>query len=281
MVLEFFSEYSTINILGTQMTVASLIMAAIIMTVGVIVARIISASFKKYFAANLPQNTSSSIHKILYYGIILVSFLAVVTSQGIDLSGLMVAGGIFGIVLGFAAQSVVSNLFSGIFLMFDKPAQPGDLIEIPQNKIYGKLIEITILSTRIKLFDGSVIRVPNEKVFTSEIRNVSTSPVRRLEVTLGIAYKEDVDKAIPVIKKALDRLPYVLKEPQTEVWTEQLADSSVNLRVLTWIPRDEWDQVGPIFLKEIKKELDKSGIEIPFPQRVVHFVEAKKGQVQK
>lgn len=276
MVLEFFSEGSTINVLGNEMTVASLIMGILIMIVGVIVARIISSSFKKYFAANLPQNTASSIHKLLYYGIIVVTFLAVITSQGIDLSGLMVAGGIFGIVLGFAAQSVVSNLFSGIFLMFDKPARPGDLIEIPQSKIYGRLMEITIFSTRIKLFDGTVIRVPNEKVFTSEIRNVSGSPVRRLETILGIAYKEDVDQATQVIKKALAKLPYVLKEPQTEVWTEQLADSSVNLKVLAWIPRDEWDQVGPIFLKEIKKEIDDAGIEIPFPQRVVYFVGAKK-----
>ena len=271
MVFEIFSDISAINILGNQISVISLVIGIIIMIVGVIIARIISSIFKKYLTANLPDNVAINMHKIIYYGIIVITLLAVVTSQGVDLSGLMVAGGIFGIVIGFAAQSVVSNLFSGIFLMFDRPAKTGDLIEIPQSNIYGKLIDITVFSTRIKLFDGSVMRVPNEKVFTSEIRNVSGSEVRRLEVTLGIAYKENIDHAIEVIKNAVARLPYVLREPKPEVWTEQFADSSVNLKILTWIPRDEWDNVGPILLKEIKKEIDISGIEIPFPQRVVHY----------
>lgn len=271
MVFDIFSDTSTINVLGTQVSVSSLVIGAIIMVAGVVVARIIGTLFKRYFATNLPGNVATNLHKLIYYGIIIVTLLAVITSQGIDLSGLMVAGGIFGIVIGFAAQSVVSNLFSGIFLMFDRPAKTGDLIEIPQSNTYGRLMDITIFSTRIKLFDGSIMRVPNEKIFTSEIRNVSGSEVRRLEVTLGIAYKEDIDHAIAVIKKAVSRLPYVLREPKPEVWTEQLADSGVNLKVLTWIPRDEWDNVGPILLKEIKKDIDDAGIEIPFPQRVVHY----------
>lgn len=273
MVFEFFSTTSTINILGNQISIGSLVIGIIIMVVGVIIARIVGVIFKRYLAANFPDTTAKSLHKLIYYGIIIVSLLAVITSQGIDLSGLMVAGGIFGIVIGFAAQSVVSNLFSGIFLMFDRPAKTGDLIEIPQSNIYGKLVDITIFSTRIKLFDGSTMRVPNEKVFTSEIRNISGSEVRRLEVVLGIAYKEDIDHAISVIKVAVARLPYVLREPEPEVWTEQLADSSINLKVLAWIPRDEWGNVGPILLKEIKKDMDEARIEIPFPQIVVHRVE--------
>lgn len=269
--LEIFSEFSTVNILGSQISVTSLIIGVIIMAVGVIFAKTLSILFKRYLAANLPDNTASNLHKLIYYGIIVVTLLAVVTSQGIDLSGLMVAGGIFGIVIGFAVQSVVSNLFSGVFLMFDRPAKTGDLIELPQSNIYGRLMDITIFSTRIKLFDGSIVRVPNEKIFTSEMRNVSGSEVRRIDVTLGVAYKEDIDYAIEVIKKATTKLQYVLKEPKPEVWTEQLADSSVQLKVLTWIPRDEWDNVGPILLKELKKEIDDAGIEIPFPQRVIHY----------
>lgn len=276
MVFEIFSDSVTINLFGSQVSVTSLLVGIIIMVVGVVAARIIGTLFKKYFAANLPGNVAANLYKLIYYGIIIIALLAVITSQGIDLSGLMVAGGIFGIVIGFAAQSVVSNLFSGIFLMFDRPAKTGDLIEIPQSNTYGKLMDITIFSTRIKLFDGSIMRVPNEKIFTSEIRNVSGSEVRRLEVALGIAYKEDIDHTISVIKKAVSKLAYVLSEPKPEVWTEQLADSSINLKVLAWIPRDEWDNVGPILLKEIKKEIDEAGIEIPFPQRVIHYADKTK-----
>lgn len=273
MVFEIFSTTSTVNILGNQVPIGSIVIGMIIMAVGITVARVISVIFKKYFAANLPVHTAKSVNKIIYYGIIIITLLAVTTSQGIDLSGLMVAGGIFGIVIGFATQSVVSNAISGIFLMFDKPAKTGDLIEIKQSNIYGKLMDITIFSTRIKLFDGSIMRVPNEKLFTSEIRNVSGSEVRRIDAIVGIAYKEDVDYAIDVIRKAIAKMHYVLREPEPTIWTEQLSDSSVNLKVLTWIPRDEWDNVGPILLKEIKKDIDAAGIEIPFPQRTIHYAE--------
>lgn len=275
MTFELFPDASTINILGNHVAVSSIVIGIMIMVAGVVVAKMISIMFKRYLSANLPSNVSSNLHKLIYYGIIMITFLAVVTSQGIDLSGLMVAGGIFGIVIGFAAQSVVSNLFSGIFLMFDRPAKAGDIIEIPSGNIYGKLMDITILSTRIKLFDGSIMRVPNEKIFTSEIRNVSSSEVRRLDVTLGIAYNEDIDHTTSVIQKAVLNLPYVLREPKPEVWTEKLSDSSIILKILIWIPRDEWDNVGPILLKEIKKEVDAAGIEIPFPQRVIRYSEKK------
>lgn len=276
MSLEIFSDSNTVNILGNEIAVGSLILGAIIMIVGVIVARIISTIFKKYFAANLPDNTAKNLHKLLYYGIIVITLLAVTTSQGIDLSGLMVAGGIFGIVIGFATQSVVSNAISGIFLMFDRPAKTGDLIEIQASNIYGRLMDVTIFSTRIRLFDGSIMRVPNEKVFTSEIRNVSGSEVRRIEAIVGIAYKEDIDHAINVIRKAVSKNQYILREPAPEIRTESLGDSSVNLKVLTWIPRDNWDDVGPFLLKDIKKDIDDAGIEIPFPQRTIHYADTEK-----
>jgi small-conductance mechanosensitive channel len=276
MVFEFFGNATSINVMGKEIFIDSLIIGILIMVVGVILARVISVIFKRYVSANLPENTAKNFHKIIYYGIIMITLLAVITSQGIDLSGLMVAGGIFGIIIGFATQSVVSNLISGIFLTFDRPAKIGDLIEITNSKVYGKLMDTTIFSTKIKLFDGSIVRVPNEKIFTSEIRNVSGSGVRRTDVTLGVAYNEDIEHVIEVIKKSLEKQPYVLREPEPVIETESLGDSSVRLKVLTWIPRDEWDNVGPVLLRVIKKSLDEEGIEIPFPQRTIHYAENTK-----
>lgn len=275
MAFEPFTNSTSVNILGKDVAVESLIIGAMIMIGGIIIARIAGMIFRRYIAANLPESTSKTAYKLVYYGIITITLLAVITSQGIDLSGLMVAGGIFGIIIGFATQSVVSNLISGIFLMFDRPAKAGDLIEITGSNVYGKLMDVTVFSTRIRLFDGSIMRVPNEKVFTSEIRNVSGSAIRRVDVTLGVAYDEDIDHVIGIIKKSLEEMPYVLREPEPTVWTE-MGDSNINLKVLTWTPRDEWDQVGPILLNVIKKSLDKEGIKIPFPQRTIHYAESTK-----
>lgn len=274
MVFEIFGNTTTVNILGNEISLGTLVVAAAIMITGVIIARVASILFKKYFAANLEEQTAKSLNKGIYYGIVIVTLLTVTSSQGIDLSGLIVAGGIFGIVIGFATQSVVSNAISGIFLMLDRSVKAGDVIEMPERNIFGILMDINAFSTRIKLFDGSIMRVPNEKVFTTHIRNVAATEVRRIDVVVGIAYKEPIVKAISVIKDAVTtRLPFVLVEPEPAVWTDKLDDSSVNLKVLTWFPRNDWSQVGPVLLQVIKEALDSAGIEIPFPQRTIWYAQ--------
>jgi small-conductance mechanosensitive channel len=264
-------EGSTVHLLGHDISIDSIIIAVTILAVGVLLAKLASIFFKRYFGPHFDESTSKTISKGIYYGIIAVTLLAVTTSQGIDLSGLMVAGGIFGIVIGFATQSVVSNLVSGVFLMFDKPARPGHVIEIPQSNIVGVLMDIAIFSTRVRLFDGTIMRIPNDKIFTSNIRNISHTVARRADFAVGIAYKDNIDKAVSEIKKAVSNLPYVLIEPEPMVWTEQLGDSGVNLRVFVWYPSDSFGEVVPIMPQIIKESLDRAGIEIPFPQRVIWY----------
>jgi small-conductance mechanosensitive channel len=136
--------------------------------------------------------------------------------------------------------------------------------------IYGTLLDIATFSSRVRKFDGTVIRIPNEKFFTSNIRSLTVSTVRRAEAMVGIAYKDDIENAISVIKNEIRlTMPYVLRIPEPEFRVEELGDSSVNIQVLVWHPRDDWSQAQPILLTTIKRALDKSGIEIPFPQRVV------------
>ncbi len=261
----------TINIFGHHISIDSIIIGIAIMAAGVVLAKIASVLFKKYFGPHFEENTSKNIGKGIYYGIIIITLLAVTTSQGIDLSGLMVAGGIFGIVIGFATQSVVANLVSGIFLMFDKPAKAGDVIEIPASNTTGVLLDIAIFSTRLRLFDGTIMRIPNDKIFTTNIHNYSRLAARRADFAVGIAYKENIGKAVSEIKKAISEMPYVLVEPEPMVWTEQLGESSVNLRIYVWYPGDSFMEVVPTLPKVVKEALDKAGIEIPFPQRTIWY----------
>ncbi|MDH5431965.1 MAG: mechanosensitive ion channel family protein [Nitrosopumilus sp.] len=269
MALEFISSLSEIEITG-GLTLLTLFIGAIIMAVGVIVARTVRILFAKYYAPKLPQDSAKNFGKLIYFGIIILSFLVFTSTTGVDFSGLLVAGGIFGIVIGFATQSVVSNLISGIFLMIEKPVKQGDKIEIPGSDVSGTLLDISTFSVRVKKFDGTIIRIPNESFFTSNIRSLSSTPVRRTEAMIGIAYKEDIDGAISVMDKEIRKsMKYVLMLPKPEFRINELADSSVNIEILVWHPRDDWDQVGPILLKVAKKALDDNGIEIPFPQRVI------------
>ena len=269
MAIEFLQNLDSFEIVG-GLTVLSLFIGAIIMVIGVIVARTFRVLFTKYYAPKLEQDTAKNLGKLIYFGIIIIAFLVFAGSTGVDLSGLIVAGGIFGVVIGFATQSVVSNLISGIFLMIEKPVKHGDSLDLPDMGIDGTLIDINTFSVRVRQFDGTIIRIPNEKFFTANIRSLVSTPVRRSEKTVGIAYKEDIDGAISVLDKAIRKsMPFVLLTPKPEFRIKELADSSVNIEILVWHPREDWGDVAPKLLKVAKNALDEAGIEIPFPQRVL------------
>jgi len=269
MVIEILQSLSEMQIVG-ELTVLTLLIGGIIMVGGVIIAKIAKLLFHKYYAPSLPKDTAKNISKLIYFGILIISFLGFTSSQGIDLSGIMVAGGIFAVVIGFATQSVVSNLISGLFLIVEKPAKHGDTIELPDMGISGTLLDIGTFSSKVRRFDGTVTRIPNEKFFTSNIRSLTLSTVRRADVIVGISYESDIDNAILVMKnEILQTMPFVLQIPEPEFRIEELGDSSVNIHVFVWHPRDDWSQAQPILLTTLKRALDKSGIEIPFPQRVI------------
>ncbi|HJJ23115.1 MAG TPA: mechanosensitive ion channel family protein [Nitrosopumilus sp.] len=269
MVLDFLQSLSEIELVG-GLTLLSLLIGGIIMVVGITLARTVRLLFTKYYAPKLSQDTAKNFGKLIYFGIIIISFLVFTSSTGVDLSGLIVAGGIFGIVIGFATQSVVSNLISGVFLMLEKPAKQGDSIELPSLNISGTLLYIGTFSVKIRQFDGTIIRVPNESIFTTNIRSLTSTQVRRSECIVGIAYKEDIDAAITVIRKEIRKtMSYVLMVPKPEFRIKELADSSVNIEILVWHPREDWVEVSPKLLQVVKKALDDNGIEIPFPQRVI------------
>jgi small-conductance mechanosensitive channel len=269
MMFEFLDSLNAIE-LTPGMTLLSLFIGGLIMAVGLIIARTVKLLFTKYYAPKLSEDSAKNIGKLLYFGILIISFLVFTSSTGIDLSGLLVAGGIFGVVIGFATQSVVSNLISGIFLMIEKPAKQGDSIDLPDLNISGTLVDISTFSIRIRRFDGTIIRVPNESVFTTPIRSLTSSQVRRSEAIVGIAYKEDISKAITAMEaEIMTTMPFVLSLPKPEFRVKELADSSVNIEILVWHPREDWGEVAPKLLKVVKKALDDNHIEIPFPQRVI------------
>ena len=263
-------EFLDMELMDTGITIGRLLITAIIVVAGVIVGRIARAIFNKRFAPTMPVHTAKSLNKLIYFGIIIIFLIAATASQGIDLGGVVVAGGFMGIVIGFAAQSVVSNLISGLFLLIEKPVKQGDNVDLPGMSVSGKLIEINTFSSKIQQFDGTVVRIPNEKLFTANIRTFALSPIRRSDAVVGIAYKEDIQKAITVIRNAIEKnVKFVLLEPAPSFWVTELADNSVNISIRVWHPRDDVVEVVPNLLRVVKNALDEAGIEIPFPQRVM------------
>jgi small-conductance mechanosensitive channel len=265
----------TIDLFGTPVVPFTILLTVIIIVAGFAIGYFARVVTTRYLGSTLPPDTRKNVGKILYYIIIAIALMSALGVSGIDLAGVFLAGGIAGIVLGFATQSLFSNLISGIFLHIDKPMKIGDPVLITGKlpDVAGIVVEITTLSSRFRMFDGTYVRLPNSDVFLSEIRNFSGAAARRVEVSVGIAYKEDVSKVVGIIRKNLREIPLVLIEPEPDIYVENLGDSAVNINVWCWVPFSVWFDMRKQIIQEIKRELDANGIEIPFPQRVVYLSE--------
>ncbi len=262
-----------LDVLGYEVyegvTVGDALTVVVVMLIAVLIARVVTMNVRRALADKVRRDQLEIVAKVVYYGIIVVAFLGVTPLLGLNLSGLLVAGGIAGIVIGFASQSVVSNFVSGLFLLWERPIKIGDAIKV--DEVAGIVEDIHVMSTVVRTFDGLYVRIPNEKMFTSNIINYVANVARRVEYVIGISYSDDADKAVKIIEGVLEKEPFALKEPSPDVFVDSLGDSSVNIIVRFWAPASEWYDVKKRVLWRIKVELERSGITIPFPQRVVWF----------
>ncbi|MBK5190851.1 MAG: mechanosensitive ion channel, partial [Methanosarcinales archaeon] len=177
-----------------DVTLFDLLRIIAILAVAVIIAKSLTLNLKRGLRDKVSGDQLEIMIKVVYYGIIIIAVLAVLPTLGINPSGLLVAGGIAGIVIGIASQSVVSNLISGLFLIIERPMKIGQAVNIAG--IAGVVEDIRIISTTLRTFEGLYVRIPNEKVFTTNITNYVEYVARRLEYIVGIRYSDDADKAI-------------------------------------------------------------------------------------
>lgn len=263
------------KIIFGSVSVFDIFLVTCILFVSLIAARVITLYLKRSFKDKIERDHLEVIVKIVRYGILAVAVIWVFTLLGLNLSGLLVAGGIAGIVIGFASQSIVGNLISGIFLMIERPLKIGEAVSIGDTA--GYVEEINIISTNIRKYDGLYVRIPNQEVFTSSITNLVAHVARRFEYVVGIRYSDDADHAIEIIKSLLADEPFILIEPEPSIFVDELGDNAVNIMVRPWAPVNEWWSMKMKLLWKIKTTLEDQGIEIAFPQRVVWFGGKDKG----
>ncbi|MEA3281632.1 MAG: mechanosensitive ion channel family protein [Euryarchaeota archaeon] len=254
-----------------DITILNLLWIAVCIIITVLIAKVAEINIKRSLKDRMDRDRLEITTKVVYYTIIIIAVLLIISDLGMDLSGLLVAGGVVGIVIGFASQSIVGNLISGIFLMFERPIKIGDQLRV--DDISGFVEDIHIVSTIVRTYNGLYVRIPNEKVFTGIITNYVTNIARRFEYVVGIRYSDDADRAIEIIEDLIDEQPFSLKNPSPQVFVDNLGDNSVNIIVRIWAPATEWYDLKMELLCEIKKTLEENGIEIAFPQRVVWFAD--------
>ncbi len=255
-------------------TLITIVRVLLIVVIGFPILKFIAVAIGKKVGKNAsPQAAMISKRFVLYLGLglILVSLL---NEFGFKLSALLGALGIFGLAIGFASQTSVSNIISGIFLLAERPFEIGDAIQI--GGTVGIVESIDLLSVKLKTFDNRFVRMPNENLIKTEVINITRFPIRRLDLEVGVAYKEDIKRVIQVLKELADKNEYCLKEPAPVVFMNNFGNSSIDISMRLWFDKVNLLNLRGSILLEIKERFDAEGIEIPFPHISIYTGEQTK-----
>lgn len=200
--------------------------------------------------------------------------LMIALSQlGFELGPLLAGFGVAGVIIGFALQDTLSNFASGMMILIYRPYDVGDLISAAG--VTGKVSQMSLVSTTIKTLDNQRLIIPNNKIWGDTINNITVEHQRRVDMTFGIGYGDDIEKAEKVLTSIVAKHPKVLKTPAPTVKLHLLGESSVDFIVRPWAkPEDYWDVYWDI-TREVKMRFDQESISIPFPQRDVHIYQTQ------
>lgn len=199
---------------------------------------------------------------ILYIGMLFISIIAL-QQFGVKPTALLGAAGIIGIALGFASQTSVSNIISGLFLIGEKPFEVGDIIQVGERR--GTVLSIDLLSIKLRTFDNQFIRIPNENLIKTDVVNITRFPIRRMDINIGVAYKENIRKVLDILKDIAEKNRYILDEPEPFIMFDGFGSSALEITYGVWFVREEWAKAKTGIMIDIKERFDKEGIEIPFP----------------
>jgi len=230
----------------------------------------VSLSKSKNVSELMVNFTVNVVNKVLWILVLLVG----VSRFGVEVGPFVAGLGVTGFILGFAFQDALGNLASGIMLALNAPFHIGDFVEI--GGIMGVVKEMNMMATTLTTPDNKKVVAPNKTVWGSPITNYTALDTRRVDLTAGIAYGEDIGKARDAILAAVGACEGVLDDPGVTVEVVEMADSSVNFVVRPWCKTAEYWDVFFRANRAIKEGLDAASIEIPFPQMDVHFDGAPK-----
>ncbi len=206
---------------------------------------------------------------IIYYVLMIAVVLAAVQQVGFQTTSLVAVLGAAGLAVGLALQGSLSNFASGVLIIMFRPFKIGDVIDAGGQ--IGKVNEIGVLVTIMTTPDNRKIIQPNSAIMAGAITNITANDTRRVDMTVGVSYTDDLDKVQNIINDVLNADDRILKDPAPQVVVAELADSSVNFNVRPWCATGDYWGVFFDFQKNIKQRLDQEGVSIPFPQQDVYM----------
>ncbi len=217
------------------------------------------------------QQARSLVSTISYLAVLAGGLMAALNILNLEktVTSLLAGVGIVGLALGFAFQDLAANFMSGIFMSFRRIFSHGDVIEAAG--IMGKVVEVDLRSTWIRTFEGQMICVPNRKLFESPLINYTRSGERRVDITVGVGYDCDLEKAKQAAIEAINEVEPKDEGRDVDVYYKSFGASSIDMSVRFWIryPEQDFLEAQSRAVTEIKRAFDENGIDIPFPIRTL------------
>lgn len=247
-----------------------LILAIVVLVAGLIIVKWITrGAVKMMTRANVSESLVPFLKSMISVVLKILVFISVLGMVGIEMTSFIAILGAAGLAVGLALQGTLQNFAGGIIILLFKPYKVGDFIET--QGYLGSVKEIQIFTTVLLTPDNKTIIIPNSPIATGSLINFSTQEKRRVDLSFGIGYNDDIEKARGIILDLINADERIDKEPEPFVRVSELADSSVNFAVRVWANTSDYWNIFFDLTENVKKSFDHEGVSIPFPQTDVHI----------
>ena len=245
-----------------------LLRAAIILIAGAALTIWLGKIIKKQVGKRYSPHVGLLASRFFVYTFLTLIIISFLKTLGFEVGALLGTAGVIGIAIGFASQTSVSNIISGLFLIGERPFDLNDIVSVNDNT--GVVISIDLLSIKLRTFDNRYVRIPNEMLIKTPFTNVTRFPIRRIDLKVGVAYKEDLKKVRAILMDIAKNEPDCLNYPEPMAIFNDFGNSSLDLLFYVWSTKQNWVKVKNALMDAIKARFDEEGIEIPFPHVSVY-----------
>jgi len=265
--------WETVRMAGLDFGMKVLI-ALVIFFVGRMIAKLVTKGLHNVMQSQeVDKILETFVCNLAYWALMIFVIIAAINQIGVQTTSLIAIMGAAGLAIGLALQGSLANFASGVLIVMFRPYRVGDFVEAAG--IAGVVLQVQILTTILKTGDNKQIIVPNGQIMNSIITNFSAHDTRRVEMTVGVSYDDDLDKVRSTIQDLVNADERILKDPECLIAVSELADSSVNFTVRPWVNTADYSGVKFDLTEAIKKRFDKDGISFPFPQQDVHIYKSE------
>lgn len=268
------------RVIGTLViTISGIISFALILIITFIITGILKILIEELILkrSKLPRGIPAAISVTIRYFLIILGFTFAMSAAGIELGKFSLLAGALGVGIGFGLQNIVNNFISGIIIVYERPLQVGDTIEV--ENLLGQVNRIGIRSSNVRTYDGAEVVVPNGNLISNQLINWTLSDnKRRIEIKVGVSYSSDPNIVIDLLEKVAKENNNTMKDPPPVALFEDFGDSSLNFRLLFWVPYDIGIGTKSAVAVGVYNKFKEHKIEIPFPQLDLHVKKEEEGK---